>query len=115
MINNIINMKINNNGVVTSLPHIQRFVIPGILAAIASSIVQAIGRQSLGSVYGPNGDFANRNTSQQAGEQLLGIPVTIGFALFAGVLAGIVMKIVHRKMEREEHFNDNLVMKPHEP
>ena len=45
---------------------------------------------------------------------MLGIPVTIGFALFAGVLAGIVMKIVHKNMDREDHFNDQLVMKKHE-
>lgn len=116
MINNILNKTINKNGVVTSLPHIQRFVIPGILAAIASSIVQAIGKQTLGDngEYGPNGGFVNRNSSQQAGEQLLGIPVTMGLALLAGVLAGIVMKLVHKKMDREEHYNDLLVMKPHE-
>lgn len=66
IINNALNTKLNKNGVLTSLPHIQRFVIPGILAGITSAIVQAIARQSNGE-YGPNGDFPNRNSAQQAG------------------------------------------------
>ena len=69
-----------------------QFIIPGTIACIISSILQALGDSSISS-----GDLANsrnqsRSSSGQAGWQLMGFAFSLGSAIICGVIVGLIMR-----------------------
>ena len=95
--------KINSNGVIFSLPHLNRFFIPGFIGAIVSGIIQACDN-SINGAHGVN-RLSSRTAVQQGGWQILGILITAGIAIIAGLIIGILIKIMN-KNERYDQFND---------
>jgi uncharacterized membrane-anchored protein YhcB (DUF1043 family) len=51
-----------------------------------------------------------RSTNGQAGFQLIGIFLTSGVALIAGVIVGLIYKFLN-KNEASDQFNDNFIYK----
>jgi len=51
-----------------------------------------------------------RSNNGQAGFQLIGILLTSGIALIAGVIVGLIYKFFN-KNEASDQFNDNLIYK----
>jgi ammonia channel protein AmtB len=85
---------LNEEGVIDSLGSLFVFFIPSVIGAIYSAILFAT------SPYGPTNldSFVQKDTSRdrwgQGGFQLIGMCITIGIAIAAGVLIGLLMKTV---------------------
>lgn len=85
--------KINGQGVLFTYSHINRFLIPGIFGAIVSAIVQACDN-SINGDHGPN-RLSSRSPVQQGGWQILGILITAGIAVLAGLIIGLIIKVIN--------------------
>lgn len=94
----------NKNGVTFSLGVINRLIIPGVLAGILSSILVAVNQGSVGNYVKENA--AGRSPSGQAGFQLIGLLLTIGIALVASLVIGVLVKLIN-KHDVYQQFNDN--------
>jgi hypothetical protein len=84
----------NANGVIDSLGSLMVFFIPALIGGIYSAILFTT------SSYGPNntdvGSQAynnNRSRFGQGGYQLIGVALSIGIGLAAGLLIGLISKI----------------------
>ncbi len=104
--------RINKNGVVVSLTHIDRFVIPGLFCGFLSAILYAIAQ-------GDNGGFIlnrfpGRSNIGQGGMQLAGIGLSIAIGIFAGLLIGLLYKLINRN-EKNDQFNDAALFRPDFP
>lgn len=97
--------KINSNGVLFTFSHINRFFIPGLFGAIVSGVIQATSDSVNGSH--PLNRLSSRTAIQQGGWQILGILITIGIALLAGLIIGLLYKIINR-FGPEDQFNDEV-------
>lgn len=87
------NRKINENGILFTFPHLNRFVIPAVIASIVAAIIQACG-DSL------NGDFAlnqlqGRTPIQQGGWEIVGLLISAATSILAGLIVGIIYKVVN--------------------
>lgn len=101
-----IGRSLNKQGVIYSYPHINRFLVPGVIGAIVSGIVQACNN-------GVNGDhgvnrLSGRTAVMQGGWQILGILITTGIAMLAGLIIGIIVKALNNH-NREDQFNDEII------
>lgn len=80
-----------------------RFLLPGAFSGILSAILAAIGQGDDGSyVYVRRFDYT---PSIQAGYQMAGVGLAIAFGIGAGLVIGILYKIINRN-EKEDQFND---------
>ena len=80
-----------------------RFFIPGFIGGIVSGIIQACDNSDNGQ-HGSN-RLSGRTAVQQGGWQILGILITAGIAILAGLLIGILIKVIN-KNDRYQQFND---------
>lgn len=97
---------LNSEGVNDSLGSSITFLIPSFLGGIYSSILFAT------NAYGPTNTTSyvqqdpNRSNFGQGGFQLIGIVITVGIAVAAGLLIGLLSKIL-KSSEHKDLFNDN--------
>lgn len=88
-------------------------MIPGLFSGIISAILAAVNDSA-------NGDYMSnihpgRTAIGQGAEQLLGIVITVGLAALAGIIVGVMIKLVNKSTHREEYFSDFSVFKAPEP
>lgn len=104
----------NDGGVVESNSVIVQFLIPGIMACVFSSILQAInqGQFTLSVTVGATtttSTYQNsnigRDPSGQAAYQLLGFAFSLGSSLICGVILGFLFRALHRH-RHYWYFND---------
>ncbi len=88
----VIKKKINKNAVLESNSYIFSFIIPGVLASITSALVQAAANGSLQGVEQFNMDFGI-TVEQQGGFQIIGMLLTLAFAIGTGLFIGILVKL----------------------
>lgn len=105
--------KTNLNGIAFSQAHISRYLIPGLVAAILVGILQATGTNRNGhynnNYFVNQGIRADRSYVGQGAFQILGIVTTVAIAGLAGVIIGILYKIIN-KNEEEDQFNDEVLV-----
>ena len=100
----------NDGGVLESNSVIVQFIIPGIIACIMSSILQAINQTSFlinwnnAQTYFHNRD-PNRTASGQAGWQLIGFCFSLGSSLLCSVFLGLIFRAIHNR-NIYSYFND---------
>jgi tetrahydromethanopterin S-methyltransferase subunit F len=84
---------INKEGVLTSLAHLTRFLLPGIVCGFISAILTAIHQEPEGS----NQYFLikHRGASPRAGMQMAGIGLSLAIGIVAGILIGIIYKLIN--------------------
>lgn len=85
--------KLNRDGVVVSLAHFDRYILPGLFCGILSAILYAI-------YQGNDGDYLlnkrpDANNIGQGALQLAGIGLSIGIGIFAGLIVGLLFKIIN--------------------
>lgn len=99
----------NNEGVLFTYAHYQRFVTPAIGGAILVAILHGVAEYKNGSYddYRP----ADRDATGHGAFQLVGIPLSIAFGAAAGAIVGLLYRIVNN-YEHEDHFKDETVYKP---
>ncbi len=104
----------NDGGVVESNSVIVQFLIPGIMACVFSSILQAInqGQFTLSVTIGATtttstyqNSNSGRDPSGQAGWQLMGFVFSLGSSLICGVILGLLFRALHRH-RHYWYFND---------
>ena len=94
---------LNKNGVVVSLGHFDRYLIPGILSGILSAILYGINQ-------GNDGNYvlhfpSDRTNIQQGGYQMVGVCLSLAIGIFAGIIIGVIFKVCnHHKFE--DQFRD---------
>ncbi len=86
-----------------SLSHIDNYVLPGFLSGVLSAILHAIGQGTFGNYVRHIAD--SRSYIGQGAFQLIGILLSIGIGLFAGILLGL-MFLCMNKFNRDDVFND---------
>ena len=101
--------KFNKNGVKSSLSQISRFIIPGFISGVISAILHAIDQGSDGNYVRYIG--WERSVVGQGAMQLLGIALSIGIGIFAGLIVGLLFKCVGRGANYHIQFNDNFIYK----
>lgn len=97
--------RVNINGVIHTYSTINRFFFPGIIASIISAIVQGVD-------YTINGEhnlnrLGDRTAIQQGGWQIVGLLITSGTAILAGLIIGLLFKVIN-KYNSHEQFNDEV-------
>lgn len=98
--------KANDAGVAYSLPVVNRLIIPGVFAGILNAIVNAVNQ---GSVFPyVKGYPEYRSVQGHSAFQLIGILLTIAIALIAGLIVGLLYKIINKNTDKEQ-FNDNVL------
>lgn len=97
------NRKINANGVLFTYSHISRFLIPAVLSCIVSAVVQACDVSVNGSHT--SNRLSGRTAIQQGGWQIVGMLITIATAGLAGLIVGILIKLIN-KNTTDDQFND---------
>lgn len=98
--------RINKNGILTSLGHLDNYVLPGFLSGVLSAILHAIGQGTFGNFV--RYIHPDRSYIGQGAFQLIGILLSIGIGLFAGVLLGILFMCLGN-FTRADYFNDALI------
>lgn len=98
-----IHRKTNNNGVAFTYSHINRFFIPGVIACIVSAVVQAVDL-SINGDHNTN-RLNDRTPIQQGGWQIVGLLITAGTAILAGLIIGVLYKVINKNTS-EDQFND---------
>lgn len=79
------------------------YLIPGLIAGVLSAIFQARGFViDYLTRYSGNAESA-RTRFQQGGIQIAGLAIAAGVGIFAGVISGVLMKIVNHR-ESEDQF-----------
>lgn len=86
--------------------HLDRFIIPGFLSGVLSAILHAIGQGTFGNFQ--RKIHPDRSYIGQGAFQLIGILLSIGIGLFAGLILFLVGMCIN-KMSRDDHFNDALI------
>lgn len=98
-----VNRRFNKNGVVFTYAHIYRFLIPAFFGCVVSAIVQACD-VSINGAHTTN-RLGERTAIQQGGWQIIGFLITAGTALLAGLIVGVLIKIIN-KNDAHDQFND---------
>ena len=98
--------RLNKNGILTSLGHLDNYVLPGFLSGVLSAILHAIGQGTFGNFV--RYIHPDRAYVGQGAFQLIGILLSIGIGLFAGVLLGLLFMCLN-SFTRFDYFNDALV------
>lgn len=104
--------RMNAKGVTVSLAYIDRFIIPGLFCGFLSAILMAISQGNDGSYIQQR--FAGRSNIGQGGMQLAGIGLSIAIGIVAGILIGLLYKIINRN-KAEDQFNDGELYRPDFP
>lgn len=86
-------------------PTVNRFLFPAIIACLVSAIVQACQVSANGN-HTTNA-LGYRTAIQQGGWQIVGLLITAGTALLAGLIIGILCKLIN-KFGPEDQFNDEV-------
>lgn len=87
------NRKVNEKGVLFTYPHVNRFIIPALIASIVSAVIQASSNSANGA-FGIN-RLSGRTAIQQGGWQLVGFLISAGIAILAGLLIGIICRLIN--------------------
>jgi hypothetical protein len=98
-----INEKFNQNGILFTYPHVNRFLIPSIIAVIVSAIIQAC-KNSQNGAFGLN-RLSGRTAIMQGGWQIVGMLITIATSLIAGFIIGILYLVLSWNTS-DDQFND---------
>lgn len=101
----VLHRKVNNNGVLFTYPSINRFLVPAFIASIVSAIVQACGVSENGA-HTMN-MLGQRTAIQQGGWQIIGFLITAATAILAGLIIGILCKVINNFTEIDQ-FNDEV-------
>jgi hypothetical protein len=104
---------LNKSGVTTSLAHLTRFLIPGILSGILSAILTAINQGNDGSHQSLN-ILHYKKPSSMAGLQLAGIGLSLAIGIVAGLLIGVLYLVINGNA-RENQFDDREIYTPDFP
>lgn len=99
----VMNRRLNKDGVIYTFSHVNRFFIPGFIACVVSAIVQGVdltinGQHNLNRL-------GARTAIQQGGWQIVGFLITAGTAIIAGLIIGILYKIINKNTSADQ-FND---------
>ena len=86
--------KINANGVAVSLASYNRYLIPGVFCGVLSAIMTAVNQGNDGN-YVLN-RIGGRSHIGQGGYQMAGVGLALGFGTGAGLLLGLLFKILNR-------------------
>ena len=97
---------INKNGILTSLGHTDNYILPGFLSGVLSAILHAIGQGTFGNFV--REIHPDRTYVGQGAYQLIGILLSIGIGLFAGVVLGFLFICINN-FRREDYFNDGMI------
>lgn len=89
-----------------SLGVLNPYILPGFFAGVMSAILYAINQGSLTN-YSVR-SHPDRSVSGQAGFQLIGIALSAGIGLSAGIIIGLIYKITNRHSYSQQ-FNDNAI------
>ena len=98
----------NKKGVIFSLAHLDHYVLPGFLAGCLGAILHAVGEGTFGNFTREIGH--QRSYVGQGAFQLIGIALSIGIGLLAGVILGLISMCLNRN-NMDEQFNDNAIYK----
>jgi len=99
-----VNRKINENGVLFTYPHINRFALPALFASIVAAIIQASGDNS-GTYTGNR--LADRTAIQQGGWEIVGFLISAACATIAGLIVGLCYKLINN-FSKDDQFNDEV-------
>jgi len=84
-------------------------LVPGFISGLLSAIFQANSLSNIQIVlYKKNAD-ANRSYYEQGGIQIAGLGIAIGCGIFAGLITGVLMKIVNKRQYKDQFLETNLV------
>lgn len=97
--------KMNANGVVSTFSMTNRFLIPAVTSTFVSAIVQGVGQTVNGS-HNVN-RMGTRTAVQQGGWQIIGLLITLGTALLAGLIIGLLYKVINKNTHGDQ-FNDEV-------
>lgn len=98
--------RFNKRGVFFTYPVLHRLILPGVFSSILSAILTGFPPTYANSYTKNIPEY--RSNNGQAGFQLIGIFLTSGIALIAGVIVGLIYKFFN-KNEASDQFNDNLM------
>lgn len=104
--------RLNKNGVVVSLTHFDRYIVPGIFCGALSAILYAINQGSKGNytlMFAPN--YSNIG---QGAMQMAGVGLSIAIGIFAGIILGLIFKLSNRH-KAEDQFRDAEIFRPDFP
>ena len=82
-----------------------QFIVPGSVACIMSSILQAVGESSIGFANITDNKMNTRSSSEQAAWQLMGFVFSLASAAVSALVIGLVMKKAH-KDRYSSYFDD---------
>ena len=99
----------NEQGVIYTYSHPQRFLLPGIVSCILSAVLHGVGDWSNGS-YG-NYLLDGRSTIGQGAFQLVGLALSAGIGILAGAIIGALYRLINNH-ETDDQFNDSAVYVP---
>ena len=93
----------NNEGVLFTYSHYQRFVIPAVGSAMLVAILHGVGeyKNGLYEIYRPE----DRDQTQHGAFQLIGIPLSIGLGAGIGAIIGLFYKLINN-YEHADQFSD---------
>lgn len=80
------------------------YLIPGLFSGFLSAILHGVNQGSF-TGYTMRA-HSSRTFIQQGGYQVLGVLLATGIGLFAGVVIGIIFKVINKHNEYQQ-FNDN--------
>lgn len=101
----------NYKGVLSSLGHLDNYVLPGLFSAIVAAILHATGEGSYGDYVrniGTNGKGESRSFVGQGGYEIIGLLLSSGIGIFAGVVLGLLM-LGANSFVREDEFTDDKI------
>jgi hypothetical protein len=106
--------RVNKSGVIDTHGTIFAFMIPGVLASIISAVVQATNPPSIifftssttQIIYETNRS-GERNNIQQGGFQIVGMLISIGIAIVAGISSGIFMRIFNKNQPENQFIDES--------
>jgi flagellar biosynthesis protein FliQ len=103
---------INSGGVIISLAHLTRFMIPGIISGVLSAILTAINR--VDDYPHISAEIRLKGPRSMAGLQLAGVGFSLAIGIVAGLIIGLLIKLINSN-ERENQFDDLEVYEPDFP
>ncbi len=104
--------KLNKDGVVVSLAHFDRYIVPGVFSGVLSAILYAINQGNDGN-YILNSKSGQTNIANGA-MQLAGIGLSLAIGAVAGIVLGIIIKLANSH-KAEDQFRDAEIFRPDFP
>ena len=86
---------LNKNGVVVSLGHLQRYILPGFFSGVVSAVLYAINQGNDGNHFM---NFpAGRTNIIQGGYHIAGLSLWAGIGIYAGIIVCIILKLINHQ------------------